>query len=223
MCNEVNKQFNNRKSTDIRSEKTAHAIDVCDMIRKLDVNEMPLFVMDSVSFANLLRMNAEDVSYVAVADKLADISAKIDLMNDSISMNAVRSIANADRIQNINNNGIDSQAAQHNRQRWSRQASFTVPTPNSAAMPQSNCRIGGITDVSYADQLKLTQMRPNNLNSIKYYQQQLNVNKTVPNEGAYNPTDDATSDAAHSASRQQQQTNMSSISSSSSLYKYNNL
>ena len=98
------------------------------MIRKLDVNEMPLFVMDSLSFANLPRMNAEDVSYVAVADKLADISAKIDLMNDSISMNAARSIANADRIQNINNNGIDSQAAQHNRQRWSRQASFTACT-----------------------------------------------------------------------------------------------
>ena len=94
LCREVNKQFSNRKSTDMRSEKTAHAIDICEIIRKLDVTDMPLFVMDSVSFANLPRINAEDVSYVVVADKLADISAKIDLMNDSISMNAARSIAN---------------------------------------------------------------------------------------------------------------------------------
>ena len=73
---------------------------------------MPLFVMDSVSFANLPRMNTEDVSYVAVAD----ISAKINLMNYSISMNAAKSIANADRIQNIINNGMDGRAAQYNRQ-----------------------------------------------------------------------------------------------------------
>ena len=59
--------------------------------------------MDSVSFASLLRINAEYVSYVAVADKLADIIAKIYLMNDSIAMNDVRSIANADCIQNMNN------------------------------------------------------------------------------------------------------------------------
>ena len=64
LCREVNKQFSNRKSTDMRSEKTAHAIDICEIIRKLDVTDMPLFVMDSVSFANLPRINAEDVSYV---------------------------------------------------------------------------------------------------------------------------------------------------------------
>ena len=57
--------------------------------------------MDSISYASLPRVNAEDVSYVAVADSLADISANIDLMNDSISMNAARSIANADRIEII--------------------------------------------------------------------------------------------------------------------------
>ena len=101
LCNEVNKEFGKRKSTDMRSEETAHAIDICEIIRDLDVTDMPLFVIDSISYANLPRVNAEDVSYVAVADKLADISAKIDLLNDSISMNAARSIANADRIETI--------------------------------------------------------------------------------------------------------------------------
>ena len=57
--------------------------------------------MDCVSFANLPRVNAEDVSYVAVADKLAHILAKIDLMTDSISMHAARRIAYADRIETI--------------------------------------------------------------------------------------------------------------------------
>ena len=101
LYNEVNKEFRKRKSTDMRSEKTAHAIDICEIIRDLDVTDMPLFVMNSISYANLPRVNAEDVSYVAVADKLADISAKIDLMNDFISMNAARSIANADRIETM--------------------------------------------------------------------------------------------------------------------------
>ena len=51
--------------------------------------------MDIVGFTNLPRVNTEDVSYFAVVDKLADISSKIDLMNDSTSINAV-SIYNAD-------------------------------------------------------------------------------------------------------------------------------
>ena len=118
LCKEVNKQFSNRKSTDMRSEKTAHAINICEIIRKLDVTDMPLFVMDSVSFANLPRVNAEDVSYVAVAD----ISAKIDLMNDSISMNASRNFANADRIENISK---QTMSVQDNRQQYSCQAPLT--------------------------------------------------------------------------------------------------
>ena len=63
LCNEVQKQFQNRKSSDMRSEKTAHVIDICDIFREIDVTDMPLFVMDSVSFASLLSINAEDVSY----------------------------------------------------------------------------------------------------------------------------------------------------------------
>ena len=151
LCNEVQKQFQNRKSSDMRSEKNAHVIDICDIFREINVTDMPLFVMDSVSFASLPRINAEDVSYVAVADKLADIVAKIDLMNDSIATNAARSIANADRIQNMNNLNIDAPY----KQRWSRQAPFSIPPPISVSTSQSNYRLGGITDMSYAGQLKI--------------------------------------------------------------------
>ena len=172
LCNEVNKEFGKRKSSDLRSEKTAHAIDICEIIRDLDVTDMPLFVMDSISYANLPRVNAEDVSYVAVADKLADISAKIDLMNDSISMNAARSIANADRIETIS---TQTMCAHENSHHYARQARFTVPPSSRSAIAQSNCRIGGITDSSYANQLKIP---------AKTQQQRLlNVTKTGVNVG----------------------------------------
>ena len=177
LCNEVQKQFQNKKSSAMRSEKTAHVIDICDIFREIDVTDMPLFVMDSVSFASLPRINAEDVSYVAVADKLADIVAKIDLMNDSIATNAARSIANADRIQNMNNLNIDAPY----KQRWSRQAPFTIPPPISASTSQSNYRLGGITDMSYAGQLKIPRMQPTNINSSPRMQRPPQVNKSVPN------------------------------------------
>ena len=107
----------------------------------MNVTDMPLFVMESISYANLPRVNA-------VADKLADISAKINLMNDSISMNAARSIANADRIETIS---TQTMCAHENSHHYARQARFTVPPSSRSAITQSNCRFGGITDSSYAN------------------------------------------------------------------------
>ena len=95
------KSIKNRKNTGMRSDKTAHAIEICDIIRSIDDANMPMFVMDSISFANLPRVTAEDISYVAVADKLADITAKLNLMNDSISANTARCMSNSDRIHQI--------------------------------------------------------------------------------------------------------------------------
>ena len=48
--------------------------------------------MDSVSFARLPRVNAEDVSYIAIASRLAETNAKLDMMNTLISENAARSL-----------------------------------------------------------------------------------------------------------------------------------
>ena len=80
LCDVAKGSYQKRRSTDTRSEKTPHLVDICEIIRKLDDNNMPLFVMDSISFARRLPVNAEDVSYIAIASKL-------DTMNTLISEN----------------------------------------------------------------------------------------------------------------------------------------
>ena len=92
LCDVAKKPFHKRRTTDARSEKAAHLVDICEIITKLDDNNMPLFVMDSVSFARLPRVNAEDVSYIAIASRLAETNAKLDMMNTLISENAARSL-----------------------------------------------------------------------------------------------------------------------------------
>ena len=97
-------------------------------------------------------------------------------------MNAARSIANADRIENISK---QTMYVQDNRQQYSRQAPFTLPTSSRPADAQSNCRIGGITDRSYANQLKIPAMNQQ--------QRLLNLTKTGPNGGTVLTTGGATS------------------------------
>ena len=101
LCETVDKEYRKRKNTDMRSEKMAHALDICEIIRSIDDTNMPMFVMDSISFASLPRITAEDISYVAVADKLTDITAKLNLMNDSISGNTARCMSNSVCIEQI--------------------------------------------------------------------------------------------------------------------------
>ena len=142
LCETVQKEYKNRKNTGMRSDKTAHAIEICDIIRSIDDANMPMFVMDSISFANLPRVTAEDISYVAVADKLADITAKLNLMKDSISANTARCMSNSDRIHQI----------VEDFPKLPRQPNVTM---YGKATGQSNCRIDGITKTSYAANFKI--------------------------------------------------------------------
>ena len=89
LCDVLKKPYQNRNSSNLRSEKAAHTADICDILSTLDNDNMPLFVMDSVSFARLPRINAEDVSYIAVASRIAE-TARLDLMNSLISENTAR-------------------------------------------------------------------------------------------------------------------------------------
>ena len=50
-----------------------------------------LFV-DSIGLAALPKLNAEDINSVTVAEKMADMFNKIEVMNDAIAVNTVRSI-----------------------------------------------------------------------------------------------------------------------------------
>ena len=47
------------------------------------------------------RINTEDITYVSVAEKVAELDAKINLMNDAIASNTVRSTNNSDTIKSI--------------------------------------------------------------------------------------------------------------------------
>ena len=69
-----------------------------------------------------------------------------------ILMNAVTGIANADRIKTII---TQTMCAHENSHHYARHARFTVPPSSRSAIAQWNCRIGGITDSSYANQLKI--------------------------------------------------------------------
>ena len=55
--------------------------------------------MDSVSFAWIPRNNAEDVSYIAVASRIAKTNVRLDLMNSLISENTARCLQNEERVQ----------------------------------------------------------------------------------------------------------------------------
>ena len=60
--------------------------------------------MDSVSFARLPRINAEDVSYIAVAGSIVETNTRLDLMNSLISENTARClqiVQNEERVQHL--------------------------------------------------------------------------------------------------------------------------
>ena len=158
LCDVAKQPFHKRRTTDTRSEKTAHLVDICEIITKLDDNNMPLFVMDSVSFARLPRVNAEDVSYIAIASRLAETNAKLDMMNTLISENAARSLQNEERVQYLARNNANppqqpkySSVASGNASRHHQATYGVTHKPGQSA---SSCKIGGITD-SRNDQFRM--------------------------------------------------------------------
>ena len=168
LCETVQKEYSKRKNTDMRSEKMAHALDICKIIRSIDDTNMPMFVMDSLSFASLPRVTAEDISYVAVADKLADVTAKLNLMNDSISANTARCVSNSDRIEQI----VDDFP------KLPRQPNVHM---YGNATGQSNCRIDGISNTSYAANFKMPPLPPRPQSGVRQW---MNAERQrVPNTG----------------------------------------
>ena len=88
-----------------RSEKVAHVRDIIEILRNLDKdNKLPLFVIDAVGLAKLPKINAEDICYVSVAEKIAQLSSKLDVLNDVVANNSVRSVKNEHDIQSMEKN-----------------------------------------------------------------------------------------------------------------------
>ena len=151
LCDVANIEYQSRRNTDTRSEKAAHLTDSSEMIGKLDDNNMPLFVMDNISFARLPRVNAEDVSYIAIASRLAETNVKLDMMNTLISENAARNLQNEERVQYLaRNNAHPPQQPKYSSVASgiaSRHHQATYDVTHKPGQSASSCKIGGITDL----------------------------------------------------------------------------
>ena len=159
LCDVSKVPYQNRNSSNLRTEKTAHTADICNILRTLDNDNMPFFVMDRVSFARLPRINAEDVSYIAVASRIAETNARLDLMNSLISENTARCLQNEERVQYLarqkNNNASYSNVVNgSDKSSQLHQASSNVPGPRQSA---SKFKLGGITDAQPSDPFKMAK------------------------------------------------------------------
>lgn len=102
LCDAGRVKYENRNDSTKRTEKIAHATDIIDILRKLDkTKNIPCFVIDSIALATIPRINSEDISYISVAEQIADLNAKVNLMNSAIAENTIRSCNNAKYISTI--------------------------------------------------------------------------------------------------------------------------
>ena len=70
LCDVAHVPFKKGQDGESRTEKVSHIRDIVDIIRKLDRDStMSLFVVEAIGLATLPRINAEDISYVSVAEK----------------------------------------------------------------------------------------------------------------------------------------------------------
>ena len=78
LCDASNVEFKNRTDSQNRLAKMAHVNDIVEQLRKLDrSNAIPFFMVDATGLALLPRINAEDISYVVVNEKLTDMFNKM--------------------------------------------------------------------------------------------------------------------------------------------------
>ena len=101
-CDAASLSFKRRQDSESRSEKMAHIRDIVDMLRKLDRDDkIALFVVDAVGLSRLPRINAEDISYVVVTERVTDMFNKMNLLNDAMAAKTARSLDNANNIKSI--------------------------------------------------------------------------------------------------------------------------
>ena len=102
LCDAAELQFRRRQDSENRVEKMAHIRDIVDMFRRLDrENAVPFVVVDSIGLASLPKLNAEDISYVSAAEKVAEMCNKTKIMNDAIAADTVRSIDNEAKLKSV--------------------------------------------------------------------------------------------------------------------------
>ena len=98
LCKAVHKQYDKHRSTIARSEKYAHTEDIVHILQELDKDELPCFVIDSMGLTKLPKINAESFSYIAMAEKIAEIEQKMEFVMKNTHDNACRCKINTERI-----------------------------------------------------------------------------------------------------------------------------
>ena len=88
LCDKFDKAFKVRKTTSGRSQKTAHSLDMYDMLIELEQDgkiSTETFVVDAIGLMRIPRIRPEDITYVSVASKLAELESKVSAMNNVVS------------------------------------------------------------------------------------------------------------------------------------------
>ena len=95
-------QYQSRKDSPYRSEKFVHTEDIYDGVKKLsDANKLPLFVTDGHGLCRLPKIDAEDITNVSIAEKIASFERKFATFDESMTSILLKSLDNSDRISAI--------------------------------------------------------------------------------------------------------------------------
>jgi hypothetical protein len=71
-----------------RTAKMANTQDILMSLTKLDrINAVPLFVVDAMGLCRIPRINPEEIHEVAIAEKLAMLEAKVNMLDQAVAVN----------------------------------------------------------------------------------------------------------------------------------------
>ena len=104
LCDLVNDKFQERRSTDLRTDKYAHSQDMVNILKKIDKKCMPYFVIDSYGLVKLTRINPEDLSSYAVSEKLPQLTTKFNILCMEVHDNTTHIKLNENSIMSIMGN-----------------------------------------------------------------------------------------------------------------------
>ena len=123
-------QYQIRKDSQYRSEKFVHAEDIYDGIKKIsDANKLPLYVTDGFGLSRLPKIDAEDITNISIAEKIASFERKFATFDDSMTAILLRSLDNSDRISAIERHKSHSH-------------SHSVRSPITKSVPSPTISIG---------------------------------------------------------------------------------
>ena len=108
LCDLVNEEFQERRSTDLRTDKYAHSKDMVNILKNIDKKCMPNFVIDSYGLVKLPRINQEDLSFYAVSEKLAELTTQFNIFCMEVHDNTAHIKLNENSIVSIVGNEGES-------------------------------------------------------------------------------------------------------------------